>query len=76
MMDAINAAYRTGPRLLIQLPASPSPEAVFLLADVLEQMMSQLFDHFDEGIASEVLRLYATAPEPDQLELDFSDLPF
>jgi hypothetical protein len=76
VMDAINAVYRTGPKLEIRLPANASPEAVFLLADVLEQMMSQLFDHFDHEIASEVMRLYAMPPEsPDQLELDFSDLP-
>lgn len=76
-MEAINAVYRTGPKLEIRLPASASPEAVFLLADVLEQMMTQLFDHYDHEIASEVMRLYAIPHQPsDQLELDFADLPF
>ena len=77
MMEEINSVYRTGPTLEIRLPATVSKEAAFLLVDVLDQLMTQLFEHYDHAIADEIMRLDDTRGEPpEHSELDFSDLPF
>ena len=67
--------FRCGPKLEVRLPARISTEAAYLLADVLEQLMAQLFEHFEDEITSEIIRLNNVAPEPPLPVVD-PDLPF
>jgi len=76
-MEKLHNAYRAGQKIEIQLPARPSPESLFLLIDVLEQLFNQLFHHHDEEIASALMRLYNNAiDEPPDTDLDQFELPF
>lgn len=64
------------PRIEVQLPRQTSAEALFVVVEVLEQIVAQIFEHPDPEVAEEVIRRYSQTPEPVEFGLDDQDLPF
>lgn len=65
------------PLIEVKLPKEASAEALFVLVEVLEQIVAQVFDHPDPEIAEEVIRRFnATGVPKDYADLGDGDLPF
>ena len=73
-MDAADPPQ--SPRIEVRLPRQASAEALFVLVEVLEQIVAQIFEHPDPEVAEEVIRRYNQTPEPVGFDLDAHDLPF
>lgn len=65
-----------GLRVEFCLPKQASAEALYVLVEVLEQIVAQIFDHPDSEVAEEVIRRYHATVEPVDFDLDDSNLPF
>lgn len=68
--------HRNGQDLRVRLPRHVSPESLYLLVDVFEQIVAQVFDRHDERVAHEIMRLYDQIDHASEFDLHDADLPF